>query len=165
MSKIDKRIEELFVEKKVKNFLISEYDFIDDGKNKELWEHGVDIKLKHKNYGQYFLVECKGEPGARGPVKAFSGSMSSSINSALGQIVSRMHTDRKSRYGGYNYAVAFPESFRSKVIKRVPYYVCKSVRLRLFFVNKSGEVDEIRWGELKRKQLKDKEESKEKGTW
>lgn len=143
-------MDESFVEKKIKIFLKEKYNFIDDGKNKELWEHGVDIKMKHKNYGQYFLVECKGEPGARGPVKTFCGSVSSSINSALGQIISRMHTSRRSRYGGYNYAIGFPYSFKSKAIKRVPYYVCKSLRLRLLFINKIGEVDEIRWSELKK---------------
>jgi len=144
-------ITEKFVEDCVKNFLTKE-NFIDNGKQKELWEHGVDIKMKHKTYGRYYLVECKGEPGARGPVKSFSGSMSSSINSAIGQIISRMHTNRKSRYGGYNFGVAFPISFKEKVIKRIPYYICKNLRLSLFFVKHNGNVEKIIWNDLKKMQ-------------
>lgn len=151
-TKMQKRIAEKFVEDCVKSFLVKA-GFLDNGKQKELWEHGVDIKMKHKSCGWYYLVECKGEPGARGPVKSFSGSMSSSINSAIGQIVSRMHTDRKSRYGGYNFGVAFPVSFKEKAIKRVPFYVCKNLRLSLFFVNCDGKVEKITWSELKKIQF------------
>ena len=151
---IQQRIKEQFVEDCVKKYLKKE-GFLDNGKKKELWEHGVDIKMKHKSCGWYYLVECKGEPGARGPVKSFGGSMSSSINSALGQIVSRMHTNRKSRYGGYNFGVAFPVSFREKVIKRAPYYVCKNLRLSLFFVKHNGVVEKINWIKLKKEQKND----------
>ncbi|HOI97789.1 MAG TPA: hypothetical protein PLA19_04795 [Candidatus Pacearchaeota archaeon] len=146
-----KIINEPFVEDSVRCFL-TKAGFLDNGKKKELWEHGVDVKMKHKNCGWYFLVECKGEPGARGPVKSIGGSMSSSINSAIGQIVSRMHTNRKSRYGGYNFGIAFPASFREKVIKRVPYYVCKCLRLSLFFVSFNGSVEKIIWQELRKYQ-------------
>jgi len=145
----NKRIDEPFVEKRVKKFLERE-GFVDKSKNKELWEHGVDIKMKHNDCGWYYLVECKGEPGARGPVKSFGGSMSSSINSAIGQAVSRMHTNKKSRYGGYNFGIAFPISFRGKVLERVPHYVCKMIRLCLFFVSHSGEVEKINWSKLKK---------------
>ncbi|MFH1402313.1 MAG: hypothetical protein ABIG87_01665 [Patescibacteria group bacterium] len=150
-TKIKNRITEKFVEDCVKRFLVKD-GFLDNGKQKELWEHGVDIKMKHKTCGWYYLVECKGEPGARGPVKSFSGSMSSSINSAVGQIVSRMHTNRKSRHGGYNFGVAFPVSFRGKVIKRIPFYACKNLRLSLFFVNYNSKVEKITWGKLKKMQ-------------
>ena len=146
-------ITEKFVEDNVKKFLIKD-GFLDNGKQKELWEHGVDIKMKHKDCGWYYLVECKGEPGARGVVKSFSGSMSSSINSAIGQIISRMHTKRKSRHGGYNFSVAFPVSFREKVIKRIPFYACKNLRLSLFFVKHNGDVEKITWSELKKIQNK-----------
>lgn len=152
MSKENKKpITETFVESSVKRFLVKA-GFLDNGKQKELWEHGVDIKMKHKNCGWYYLIECKGEPGARGLVKSFSGSMSSSINSAVGQIISRMHTNRKSPYGGYNFGIAFPVSFKGKVIKRVPYYACKHLRLSLFFVNGNGDVEKITWQELKKHQ-------------
>ena len=55
-------------------------------KEKETHEHGVDIKVKHKNYGKYYLVEVKGDRWVE-------------VNfiQALGQIVSRMDT------ANYNY--------------------------------------------------------------
>lgn len=137
-----KRIDEEFVQNKVESFLKAE-DFISNREIRELWEHGVDLKLKHKHYGRYYLIECKGEPGSRGPVKSFWGSVSSSINSAVGQIVSRMHTKRRSRYGGYNFGLGFPVSFKEKVIRKIPYYVCKNLKLRLFFIKKNGEVEKI----------------------
>ncbi|MFH1454865.1 MAG: hypothetical protein ABIF22_00880 [bacterium] len=150
MSKnIKNRIDEPFVETKVKKFL-EEENFFDNNEKKELWEHGVDIKMKHKDCGWYYLVECKGEPGARGPVKSFGGSMSSSINSSIGQIISRMHTHRRSRYGGYNFGIAFPVSFRDKVLKRVPHYVCKMIRLCIFIVDRGGKVEKINWSKLKK---------------
>src|SRR3989338_1668522 len=52
---------------------------------KGLREHGVDIKVKHKNFGRYYLVEVKGDPGK--DVKSPGGSRNSCMNSAIGQII------------------------------------------------------------------------------
>ena len=145
-----------FVVEKVKEFLKIEGYIIDTDEHKELWAKGVDIKMKHKDYGKYYLIECKGDPGSRGAVKSISGSMSSSLNSAVGQIISRMHTTRKSRYGGYNYGIAFPVTFREKALKRVPYYVCKNLHMRMFFLNHKGEVEKIDSKEIKEHQQKNK---------
>jgi hypothetical protein len=115
-----------------------------------LWEKGVDIKVKKlrpKTYGRYFLVECKGDPGKK--VKSPDGSRNSSMNSAIGQIITRMHTRRKSMYGGYNYGIAFPYSFKDKVLKKIPYYVCNRLRLTIFLVNSKGEVEEYNHRKLR----------------
>jgi hypothetical protein len=116
-------------------------------KPKGLREHGVDIKMKHKDYGCYYLVECKGDPSKT--VKFPEGSRSSSMNSAIGQIITRMHTKRKSRYGGYNYGIALPYSFKKRVLEKIPFYVCKQLKLSIFLVNTRGKVEEYNHKKLK----------------
>lgn len=51
-------------------------------KGAELWEHGVDIKVRNDKFARYWLIEVKGDPSAK--VKNPGGSRSSSFNSALG---------------------------------------------------------------------------------
>ncbi len=103
--------------------------------------------MKHKDCGWYFLVECKGDPGK--DVKSPEGWRSSAMNSAIGQIITRMHTDRKALYGGYNYGVAFPYSFKNRALSKIPYYVCNRLRLNIFLVNSKGEVEEYNHRKLK----------------
>lgn len=137
-----KLLREQFVKKSVLKYL-DKYGFKDTkDKITDLREKGVDIKvkkLKPRPYGRYWFIECKGDPSKA--VKYPSGWRSSATNSALGQIISRMHTSRKSLYGGYNYGVAFPCSFKDKVLKKIPYYVCNRLRLSIFLVNQKGEVE------------------------
>ena len=117
-------------------------------KPKGLREHGVDIKVKHKNYGRYYLVECKGDPSKK--VKAPEGSRNSIMNSAIGQIITRMHTKRKRSYKyGYKYGIAFPVSFKERVAMKIPYDACDKLNLGLFFVNSFGEVEEYNHRKLK----------------
>ncbi|KKS96764.1 hypothetical protein A3B05_00030 [Candidatus Giovannonibacteria bacterium RIFCSPLOWO2_01_FULL_43_160] len=107
---------------------------------KGLREHGVDIKVKHKNFGRYYLVEVKGDPGK--DVKSPGGSRNSCMNSAIGQIITRMHTNRKRGYKyGYKYGIGFPISFKERVINKIPYDVCDKLNLNLFFVHPSGVVE------------------------
>lgn len=141
-----KLLTEPFIQKAVRKYL-KEKGFGRDLTNTELTEHGVDIKVKHKNCGWYYLVECKGDPSIN--VKSMGGSRSSSLNSALGQIISRMHTSRKSLYGGYNYGVAFPISFQKIALGKIPYYVCNRLRLSIFLVNQKGKVEEYNHKKLR----------------
>jgi len=116
----------------------------------DLREKGVDIKVKKlrpKPIGWYYLVECKGDP--KEGVKSMGGSRSSSLNSALGQIISRMHTNRKSLYGGYNYGIALPISFEKQALEKIPYYVGNRLRLSIFIVNCKGEVKKYNHRNLK----------------
>lgn len=134
-------MKEQFVKKGVLKYL--EKHGFGDPKNKitDLREKGVDIKvqkLRPRPCGWYYLVECKGDHGKE--VKSPNGWRSSATNSALGQIISRMHTNRKSLYGGYNYGVAFPCSFKERTLKKIPYYVCNRLRLSIFLVNHKKEV-------------------------
>jgi len=143
-------LEEQFVKKCVLKYL--ENDGFGDPKERitDLRERGVDIKVKKlrpRPCGWYYLVECKGDPGLR--VKSPGGWRSSAINSALGQIISRMHTSRKSPYGGYNYGVAFPYSFKDKLLKKIPYYACNRLRMSIFIVNQKGEVEKYDHRKLK----------------
>jgi len=149
-SKSQKLLKEQFVKRSVLKYL-DKYGF-GDPKNKitDLREKGVDIKvqkLRPRPCGWYYLVECKGDPSKK--VKHPNGWRSSATNSALGQIISRMHTSRKSLYGGYNFGVAFPYSFKDKALKKIPYYVCNRLRLSIFLVDNGGNVEKYDHRKLK----------------
>jgi len=148
--KNQKLLKEQFVKKYVLKYL--EKDGFGDPKQRmtDLREKGVDIKVKKlrpRSIGWYYLVECKGDPGEN--VKSPNGWRSSATNSALGQIISRMHTKRRALHGGYNYGVAFPYSFKDKALKKIPYYVCNRLRLSIFLVNRKGEVEKYDHRKLK----------------
>ncbi|MCX6720454.1 MAG: hypothetical protein NTW11_01465 [Candidatus Staskawiczbacteria bacterium] len=146
-----KLLTEPFIQECVRKYLLEKKGFgKPEDKSTELTEHGVDIKvqkIKPKRIGWYFLVECKGDPSER--VVSPGGWRSSAMNSALGQIITRMHTNRKALYGGYNYGVAFPHSFRNKVLQKIPYSVCNRLRLSIFIVDDNGKVEEYNHRKLK----------------
>ena len=147
---MSKLLREEFVQKCVREYLNKKGFGKPDDRNTKLSEHGVDIKvqkIKPRRIGWYFLVECKGDPSEK--VKSPEGWRSSAMNSAIGQIITRMHTGRKALYGGYNYGVAFPYSFKDKVLKKIPYYVCNRLRLSIFLVNDKGKVEEYSHRKLK----------------
>ena len=120
----------------------------------ELWEQGVDIKVRNNNYGRYWLVEVKGDPSIK--VKSPAGSRSSSFNSAMGQIITRMHSNRSEKYRdcyhGYKYGLAFSTYFRDMVIRKTPFNVLRRLNLYVFFVDKNGNAEEINWRKLKKLQ-------------
>jgi len=149
-SKNQKLLKEQFVKKAVLKYLASKGFGNPKKKITDLRERGVDIKvqkLRPKRIGWYYLVECKGDPSER--VKYPNGWRSSAVNSAVGQIISRMHTRRRALYGGYNYGVAFPESFKNKVLKTIPFYVCNRLRLSIFLVDGRGGVEKYDHRRLK----------------
>ena len=118
--------------------------------NPELWERGVDIKVRNDKFSRYWLIEAKGDPSIK--VKSPSGSQSSCINSALGQILTRMHRTGKRGYKyGYKYGVAFPASFRGMVLRKIPFDVMDKLNLYLFFVDRTGKVEIIDWKEMRDK--------------
>jgi len=86
---------EPFVREKIEQYLKKE-GWSDNLQSSNPRTHGVDIKVKKikpKKYRRFWLIETKGDPGLK--VKAPGGSRSSSFNSAVGQIITRMHTKRK----------------------------------------------------------------------
>ena len=123
-----------------------------------LWEQGVDIKVRNNKYGRYWLIEVKGDPSEK--VKSPAGSRSSSFNSAIGQIITRMHNHRTSKYigceHGYKYGVAFSTYFRDMIIRKLPFWVMRRLCLYVFFVEEEGNkarVEEINWQKMKRLQM------------
>ncbi len=118
-----------------------------------LHEAGVDIKVRNNKVSRYFLIEAKGDPKEK--VKSPLGSISSNVNSAIAQVISRMHTDRKRSYKyGYKYGVAFPVSHRNKVLKSLPYDVMDKLNMTIFLVSNSGEVEKFDYKEVKNLQMK-----------
>jgi len=149
-------MKELTVIKKIEKYLINK-GWSENLQPSGLRKRGVDIKvqkIKPNKCGQYWLIEAKGDPGNK--VKSPSGSRSSSFNSAVGQIITRMHTKRNpnDKYGGYKHGIAFPVSFKNKVLKNLPYYVCKSLKITVFFVNSFGEVKEYNYIKIREEQNK-----------
>lgn len=150
-----KLLSETFIQKSTRKYLSKQGFGLKNVEVTNLHERGVDIKVKKvrpKPCGWYYLVECKGDPGIN--VKAPSGSRSSSLNSALGQIISRMHTKRRSPYGGYNYGIALPKSFEKIALEKIPFYVCNKLRLSIFIVDKNSNVEKYDYRKLKKIQNK-----------
>ena len=147
-----KLLTEPFVQKKVIDYLALN-GWSSNLQKAELTQQGVDIKVKNNKFGRYWLIEVKGDPTEK--VKSPSGSRSSVFNSALGQIISRMHTDRKKGYKyGYKYGIAFPISYKELALKKLPYDVCDKLNLYLFFVNSKGNVEECNHKKIKKIQTK-----------
>lgn len=140
-------ISEPFVQKSIIEYLISQGWSL-NLTSRELTEAGCDIKVRNNKFSRYWLIECKGDPSES--VKSKSGSRSSNFNSALGQIITRMHTKRKRNYKyGYKYGIGFPSSYKKMVIKKLPYDICDKLNLYLFFANEIGEVEEYDYKKIK----------------
>ena len=117
-------------------------------KSRELWEHGVDIKVRNDKFARYWLIEVKGDPSLQ--VVSPGGIRSGTFNSALGQIVTRMHRNGKRVYKyGYKYGIAFPVSFRSLVVRKLPFDVMDKMNLYLFLVDRVGKVEIIDWKKMR----------------
>jgi len=148
---------ETFIQKKIEKYL-KEKGWSDNLQPHGPRNPGVDIKVKKekpKKYGRYWLIEVKGDPSKK--VKSPGGSRSSSFNSAVGQIITRMHTKRKrykQSYHGYKYGIGFPLSFKKKVLNNLPYYVCGKLNLYAFFVSSRAKVEEYNHTKIKNFQIR-----------
>lgn len=117
-------------------------------KSKTLKEHGVDIKVRNNKFSRYWLIEVKGDasPNAKYP----RSHREVNFNLAIGQIITRMGTDRKRGYKyGYKYGVGYPSSFKDIVLRRLPFDVCDKLNLYVFFANEDGEVEVFDWKQIK----------------
>lgn len=115
---------------------------------KGLKEHGVDIKVRNNKYARYWLIEVKGDASAK--AKYPRSHIEVNFNLALGQIITRMHSDGARGYKyRYKYGVGFPTSFKSVVIRRLPYDVCDKLNLHVFFVDSSGKVELYDWRKIR----------------
>ena len=117
-------------------------------KEKETAEHGIDIKVRHHRYNRWFLVEAKGDPDPK-KSKYPDSQRETYFLSILGQIITRMSPSSL-----YWYGIALPYTFESRVVRRIPWEVCKKLRLKIFLVDSKEKVREITWKELKKLQSK-----------
>ncbi len=109
-------------------------------------EHGIDIQVRHNRYGRYFLIEVKGDPINR--IKSLNSRREVCFLLALGQIASRM----KVGAALYRYGIGFPETYREKILRRLPWTFCKKTNLCVLLVSKTGKVSCVTWRELKKNQ-------------
>jgi hypothetical protein len=112
---------------------------------KTLHEHGVDITARHIAFARYFLIEAKGDPPKH--VKHPNSGREVNFIQALGQIVTRMKPST-----GYYYGIAFPNSYREKVLKRLPWQVATHLKLHVFLVRSSTAVAVYTWKNLRESQ-------------
>ena len=139
---------ESFIEKSVLKHLEKEWGCdITKIPEKELWEHGVDIKVKMK-YPRYWLIEVKG--GSKS--KNASSVDTNNFVFGLGQIVTRIQsiTPPKSEKGSNKYGVAYPDYFIKYLQRRrLHWNLCKSLNLYIFLVDKNGNTEEYNWKRIK----------------
>lgn len=111
-------------------------------------ERGVDIKVRNNKFPRYWLIEVKGDASKK--AKYPSSHREVNFNLALGQIMTRMHSIGKRGYKyRYKYGVGFPSSFKSLVLRRLPYDICDKLNLYVFLVNKEGKVSLYDWEKIK----------------
>ncbi|MBR3122331.1 hypothetical protein IKF28_02725 [Candidatus Saccharibacteria bacterium] len=116
---------------------------------KELWEHGVDIKVRHEKYSRYWLVEVKGGSSSKNAKSVETNS----FVFGLGQIVTRVQsrTDPKATTGSNKYGVAYPYDFiRFLERKRLHWNLCRNLNLYIFLVKENGDIEQYDWRRIKR---------------
>lgn len=98
---------------------------------KEGRRHGPDLVFER--HGHEFIVEAKGDPSKQSKHPASGREVA--FTQALGEIVTRMDRLQASQYG-----VAFPATYREKVLRRIPWKAAKTLRLSVFLVETDGSV-------------------------
>jgi hypothetical protein len=108
-------------------------------------EHGLDILMRNVRYGRFLCIEAKGD-GGRAACAPGSGRETRFLIS-LGQVLTRMRPRT-----GYHYGLAYPDSYRTLVVRRIDHEVLKVLRIRLYFVDRTGAVEEATWRTLAQEQ-------------
>lgn len=137
---------EPFVQKAVLKYLeLKNYSI---GCSKELWEHGVDIKVRNASYSRYWLVEAKGGSRSKNPRSVDTNN----FVFGLGQILTRIQsvTNPQAKAGSNKYGVAYPYYFiKFFERKRLHWNLCKNLNLYVFLVKEDGAVEEYNWKRIK----------------
>jgi hypothetical protein len=102
---------------------------------------GPDIHVAD-GAGHQFIIEAKGERGGLHR----SSAMDTDIYIALGQLVTRFQGGHRS---GKNYGLAFPSSFRQRLLGKLTPQCVRLLSLHCFFVNSAGKVDHVGPRELR----------------
>ncbi len=137
---------ETFVQKSVLDYLKTKNFSI--GASKELWEHGVDIKVRNVNYSRYWLVEVKGGSKSKNAKSVDTNN----FVFGLGQIITRIQssTNPQAAVGSNKYGVAYPYYFKKFLErKRLHWNLCKNLNLYVFLVKETGEVEECNWKRIR----------------
>lgn len=137
---------ESFIQKSTIEFLVKRGWYV--CAEKELWEHGVDIKVRNVKYSRYGYIEAKGGSQA----KSKKSVDTNNFVFGLGQIVTRIQTktDPRADKGGPKYGVAYPYYFIKYLErKRLHWNLCKNLNLYIFLVKESGEVEQYDWKRIK----------------
>lgn len=107
----------------------------------------MDIQVRHNRYPRYFVLEVKGEPGR---ATRYAASLRGAyLVQAVGQLVTRMDTAARYRYG-----LGFPETYRAPVLRRLPWRFCRKTQLCVLLVSKTGKVSCVTWRALRQAQLR-----------
>lgn len=103
-------------------------------------ERGPDIYAEHRNNAsQRIFVEAKGDsPG---------GNRTLSIQSAWGELISRITTLNANRIHG----LAFPLSWENNVARLTSHVVAKELNVHYFFVSNTGHVTEYTAAQFERR--------------
>ena len=144
-SKNRKRISENFVKYRIVEWL-AENDYTKHLKIKALREQGVDIKVRHRRYARYFLIETKGQGKIR-------QADENAFMSSLAQIITRMKIGGSTRY---YFGLGLPHTSAQIALRRLPWQVANKLLLYIFSVNKEGKVTQYSWKDLKERQQKQK---------
>ncbi len=144
-------LDEKFVRRKIIDYL-GRHGWGRNLREKATDEHGVDISVWHNNYQRRFLVEAKGN--SKNKIKAPRSRMEVNFNIALGQILTRMKTEKADKHYKYTrkYGVGFPDSYQDIIFRRLPWAVCDVLNLYVFLVDSTGKVKEYCWRDLKKLQ-------------
>lgn len=136
---INKIISEKFVRRSIIKYL-ERKGWARNLREKETFEAGVDIRVRHNKYPRYFLIETKGESASK---SARQVSEVAFIYS-LGQIITRMKAGR----ARYYYGLGLPEVSAKIAIRRLPWQIAKKLLLYIFSVDRNGKVKQYSWKEL-----------------
>ena len=118
-------------------------------KTKKGKERGVDIRARLGT--GYFLIECKCDISPKRYEKPPSG-IESNFNYVLGQIITRMNVETNL----YKYGIGVPSCYKNKFLTRLPWQVCKKLKIHLLFVDNKKRVECFTWKQIKEKQQNSK---------
>lgn len=147
-------LSETFIVEKIKQFLINKPNgnwHEDKIKTSSLYGHGADIILVGgKHNGERFIIECKGKSYAQS-LKARKSINKECWLSALGQIITRMNTERiissENNKGAvnraYKYGLGLYWESAQIALRRIPKTIAQTLNLYIFSCNDKGEIKQF----------------------
>lgn len=143
------KITETYIVERIKDFLINKENgnwHEEKSKICSLHGHGPDIVMTggSKN-GERFIIECKGKSYAK---SADSINREGWLN-ALGQLITRMNTNRIIRSGArkgepnraYKYGLGLCETAAKVALRRIPKKIAQTLNLYIFSCDDYGKIE------------------------